>query len=50
MNKKTYRFSATLLFTCEAECEDEAWEQFSKYFSYVNKLSDFNDIEVEEDE
>ena len=50
MNKKTYRFCATLLFTCEAECEDAAWEQFSEHLSWVNQPSDFNDIEVEEDE
>ena len=50
MNKKKYYFSATLLFTCEAECEDAAWEQFAEYLSYVNQPSDFNDIEVEEDE
>lgn len=50
MNKKTYSFSATLFFTCEAECENAAWEQFSEYLSYVNQPSDFNDIEVEKDE
>ena len=50
MNKKTYRFCATLLFTCEAESEDEAWERFSEYLSDVNQPSDFNDIEVEENE
>ena len=50
MNKKKYAFSATLLFTCEAECEQEAWEKFSECLSYVNQPSDFNNIEVEEDE
>lgn len=47
---KIYRFNATLLFTCEAECEDAAWERFNEYISDVNQPSDFNDIEVEEDE
>ena len=47
---KTYHFCATLLFSCEAECEREAWEQFSEYLVYVNSPSVFNDIEVEEDE
>ena len=47
---KTYRFCATLLFTCEAESEDAAWEQFDEYLSLVNQPSDFNDIEVEVDE
>ena len=50
MNKKKYYFNATLLFSCEATCEREAWEQFSEYLAYVNQPSDFNDIEVEEDE
>ena len=47
---KKYYFNATLLFSCEAECERAAWEQFSEYLSYVNQPSDFNDIEVEEDD
>ena len=50
MSKKKYRFSATLYFTCEAECEDAAWERFCEYISDVNQPNDFTDIEVDEDE
>ena len=45
---KIYRFTATYLFSCEAENEDEAWEQFAMDMPY--KPSHFNDIEIEEEE
>ena len=50
MNKKKYLFSATYLYSCEAENEDEAWELFSESVSEIIKVADFNDIEVEEAE
>ena len=45
---KIYRFTATYLFSCEAENEDDAWEQFAMDMPY--KLSQYNEIEVEEEE
>lgn len=46
---KKYHFSATFLFSCEAENDDDAWEQFQERLAY-NPLEadDFNDIEWEE--
>ena len=44
---KKYLFSATYLYSCEAENEDEAWELFSENVSEIIKVADFNDIEIE---
>ena len=44
-----YRFTATLLFSCEAENEDDAWEQFQERLGYFPvEIDDFNDIEIED--
>ena len=46
---KKYHFSATLLYSCEAENDDEAWEHFQEYLADgIFKPDDFDDIEWEE--